>query len=113
MPCGECGCFVGGYVPLCDECFEKGNKMTIELIDMDTGDTMEVHGDKVSGLQFSGKPTERAECAKLAIRDLNRYRTGVFGNSENQGDIAIDYLYDYEFVLIEALELMAQEKEQV
>jgi hypothetical protein len=73
--------------------------MTIELIDMDTGATMEVHGDKTSGLQYIGVPTERA----LRYDELyNR----VFEYFNNDGVLHENDIND----ILYALELMAKEK---
>ena len=65
--------------------------MTIELIDMDTGATMEVHNDKTSGLQFEGKPTERALRAQMALpyfKDLleNAIMDEMLANESNIKD---------------------------
>lgn len=73
--------------------------MTIELIDLDTGATMEVHGDKTSGLQFEGKPTERALRADKTYCYVCEH---IMGETELTDD-------DWDTIL-EALELMAKEK---
>ena len=73
--------------------------MTIELIDLDTGATMEVHGDKTSGLQFEGKPTERAWSADEVHHKVMLHLQGDYDLEE----------YDW-WVIQKALELMAKEK---
>lgn len=84
--------------------------VTIELIDLDTGATMEVHGDKVSGLQFSGEPTERALRYKQILEDYIKVRNHVFYNSEECYVAHHAFIYDYEEELLEALQLMAEER---
>jgi hypothetical protein len=69
----------------------------IELIDLDTGATMEVHGDKVSGLQFSGEPTERALLATDAIQK--------FLTKDNT-----TWLHDHACAIFQALSYMAEER---
>lgn len=73
--------------------------MTIELIDLDTGATMEVHGDKTSGLQFEGKPTERA---------LSAYEVHHKAILHLEGEYVLDD--DDWGIIFDALELMAKEK---
>jgi hypothetical protein len=78
----------------------------IELIDLDTGDTMEVHGDKVSGLQFSGEPTERALLAKDAQLAVTKLQMSAYGINVRDAD-EIDALCNQ---INEALQLMAEER---
>jgi hypothetical protein len=78
----------------------------IELIDLDTGDTMEVHGDKVSGLQFSGEPTERALRARDAQLAVTKLQMSAYGINVRDAD-EIDALCNQ---INEALQLMAEER---
>jgi hypothetical protein len=75
--------------------------MNIELIDLDTGDTMEVPKDKVNhpaaGLQFSGEPTERALLATDAIQK--------FLTKDNT-----TWLHDHACAIFQALSYMAEER---
>lgn len=119
--------------------------MTIELIDLDTGATMEapevkvsfwgaksidpwcliqhkygekkmeVHGDKTSGLQFEGVPSERALRAQKIItktRDsIDNYKAYL---SKHHISTVSDYIIKERLkeaeIILEALELMAKEK---
>lgn len=55
MPCEKCGKFCGGYVPLCDECNEKGKVMNTEWPLVDKYD---------DGIRPAGKPDECFYCCQ-------------------------------------------------
>jgi hypothetical protein len=88
---------------------------TIQLIDLDTGETMEVPKDKVNhpaaGLQFSGEPTERALRAKKYInhakKDLVIALKMIKQFGESKGSV---FRLKYCKTILEALELMAEER---
>jgi hypothetical protein len=83
----------------------------IELIDLDTGATMEVHGDKVSGLQFSGEPTERALRAKRYI--FKQQVKVIRLDNLIKEKICYSNLKDElteQATILEALKLMAEER---
>lgn len=91
----------------------------IELIDLDTGATMEVPYDKVynhpaAGLQFSGEPTERALRAKEILpkyqRNLIRLPTLIKeGYARYNGVSLRRELYETK-IIVQALQLMAEER---